>query len=74
MAHLSSAKAARFHQGFGGAHARHYWFRRITTDSMAVAAWGISGGEHPVVNGPLDKEHWENWMKRGVDDREPRSF
>ena len=74
MGHLSSANAARFHQGFGEAHARHYLCRRITTDSMAVAAWGISGGEHPVVNGPLDKEHCENWMKRGVDDREPRSF
>lgn len=21
-----------------------------------------------------EQEHWENWMKRGVDDREPRSF
>lgn len=53
MAHLGSANAARFPQGLGEARTRYHWFRRITTESTAVAAWGVSGGAHPIVNGPL---------------------
>lgn len=56
------------------AHSRCYWFRRITTEPMAVAA----GGELWRITfrhvRALSKEHWKNWMERDVDDREPRSL
>lgn len=75
MAHLGSANAAHFPQGLGEARTRYHWFRRITTESTAVAAWGVSEGEHPIVNGPLVSRNTGKTGWRGAgDDREPRSF